>query len=61
MNTSDIYHLIAIVGVAVGATWALRSKLDDVKNALFDHAKEDAEHHADHEARIIKLEGRKRR
>lgn len=60
MNASDIYHLLGIVAVAVGATWALRSKLDDVKHALTAHVVQDEGRHVNHEGRIVSLEGKRR-
>jgi hypothetical protein len=58
---TEVYSLVALIGVAVGATWVLRSKLGDVESALGTHVARDDERHADHEARIFKLEGRRKR
>lgn len=53
--------LAAMVATAVGATWALRSKLGDIEQAIHGHIETDLVTHKDQEARIIKLEQRRRR
>lgn len=46
------WHVTAIVGAVIGATWALRTKLGDIEAALYTHV---AKHEA-LEARVIKIE-----
>lgn len=54
---SDVTSLIlAIVGSAVGATWAIRSKLTDIEVAFARHSAEDEQKHAAMNARILRLE-----
>lgn len=50
-----------LVGGAVACTWALRTKLSDIEVAIKGHIEEDKAVQADHGARILKLEGRRRR
>lgn len=58
----DPLHIIgavfSLVAVAVGATWALRTKLSDIEVALRGHVEQDEERHGNHEGRIVKLEKR---
>lgn len=55
--------VLSSAALIIGATWALRAKLDSITlklvEALSAHAMEDEKRHSDHEARIIKLEGRR--
>lgn len=53
--------LVTFAGVVAGATWALRTKLSDIEVALKGHVTQDEEVHKDQGARILKLEGRRKR
>lgn len=53
--------IVTIAAAAIGATWALRTKLGDIEVAMAKHVEEDTQIHKSHEARVIKLEQRRRR
>lgn len=59
MSGEWIGLISAILASAVGATWALRSKLSDIERALSEHVASDTTRFASQDARIIKLEGRR--
>ena len=54
-----LVHVITIVGVATSATWVLTRALSKIETALSSHVAEDKAVQSNHEARIIRLEGRK--
>ncbi len=45
-----------ISALVIGATWALRAKLDEIVTAVRVHVAQDEATHKDHTARIISLE-----
>ena len=56
-------YLIAnagLIATIVGATWALRSAMAGIERAVASHVVHDEHVHKAHEARIVKLEGRRR-
>ncbi len=59
MSTDISGLIVAILASAIGATWALRSKLGDIEKAMLEHVAADAAVHAAQEAKIFKLEGRR--
>lgn len=60
MSGEWIGLISAILASAVGATWALRSKLSDIERALSEHVALDTSRFAAQDAKIIKLEKRRR-
>lgn len=49
-----------LIATIVGATWALRSALAGIERAMASHVVHDEHVHKTHDARILKLEGRRR-
>ena len=60
MSTDTLYHLVGIASIVFGAAWALRTKLSDIEVAIKGHMEKDEATHKNQEARILKLEGRRR-
>lgn len=62
---NDLHLIVTIVGAAVGATWVLSWTIAKgnaaLSKALAKHALDDVTKHAELEAKIIKLEGRRRK
>jgi hypothetical protein len=61
MIDSTAYYVVAIIGSVIGMTWALRTKLADIEVAVKGHIAEDKIEHESVNARIIKLESRRRK
>lgn len=50
------WHVVAVVGSVVGATWALRTKLSDIEHSLGTHVATSNHDIADLKGRVVKLE-----
>lgn len=62
MGLWEILGLVASgVVTTAGAVWALRDKLGDIEKALAVHVIEEASERKQLTARVVKLEGRRRR
>ncbi len=60
MSTETLTLMGTMVTAVVSATWVLRSKLSDVEKALGTHAAHDEMRFSAQDARIVKLERRRR-
>lgn len=57
MSTEMIGLILTILVTAVGATWALRTKLSDIERALTEHVASDTARFAAQDAKIIEMKG----